>query len=77
MIFSLMAWLIYITNIQACTNGLNTKWNNDHSEYRVTVSGLNSDTMPSYTYTFKTFSEKGSGVNGTVSDSAAENTTTN
>lgn len=50
---------------------------NDHSEYRVTVSGLNSDTMPSYTYTFKTFSEKGSGVNGTVSDSAAENTTTN
>ncbi|MCH4008993.1 CAP domain-containing protein [Companilactobacillus sp.] len=30
---------------------------NDHSEYKVTVSGLKSDSMTSYSYTFKTFSE--------------------
>lgn len=33
---------------------------NDHSEYQVTINGLNSSSMPSYTYTFKTFSENSS-----------------
>lgn len=36
---------------------------NGHSQYKVTINGLNSDSMPSYSYTFKTFSEKG--VNNT------------
>ncbi|AKP68033.1 CAP domain-containing protein [Companilactobacillus ginsenosidimutans] len=51
---------------------------NDHSQYQVAVSGLNSDNMPSYTYTFKTFSEKGNGVPGNTSDEVAtEQSTTN
>ncbi|MQS52518.1 hypothetical protein [Companilactobacillus mishanensis] len=44
---------------------------NSHSQYRVTISGLSSETTPSFTYTFKTFSEKGSGVDGTVIDNAS------
>lgn len=35
---------------------------NEYSSYRVTISGLNSQNTPSYSYTFKTFSEKANGV---------------
>lgn len=47
---------------------------NDHSQYKVTVSGLNSNNMSSYSYTFKTFSENGSGVKGTVISSESSDT---
>jgi len=35
---------------------------NDHSSYRVTISNLNSENTPSYSYTFKTFSETANGL---------------
>lgn len=35
---------------------------NDHSSYRVTINNLNSESIPSYSYTFKTFSETANGL---------------
>ncbi|WP_057766162.1 CAP domain-containing protein [Companilactobacillus tucceti] len=35
---------------------------NDHSTYRVTINNLNSESVPSYSYTFKTFSETANGL---------------
>lgn len=52
---------------------------NDHSQYKVTISGLNSDSQPNYSYQFKTFSEAGNGVSGSISDTVntQEKITTN
>ncbi|MFC6323970.1 CAP domain-containing protein [Companilactobacillus baiquanensis] len=35
---------------------------NNHSTYRVTINNLNSESVPSYSYTFKTFSETANGL---------------
>ena len=48
---------------------------NDHSQYQITVNDLNSETIPSYSYTFKTFSENGSGISGQTSDKTNSNNT--
>ncbi len=52
---------------------------NDHSQYKVTISGLNSDSQPNYSYQFKTFSEARNGVSGSISDTVntQEKITTN